>query len=63
MPKGNHFAKGRPRKKHPSIQIGCRIDLDIYEAIKEMYGAKVNMTKFINDVLRKELELYDDDTF
>lgn len=48
--------RGRPRRKYPTIQIGCRIETAIYDEIKRRYP-NVNMTQYINDVLRKELGL------
>ena len=49
--------QGRPRRETPYKQIGCRIDLDLYDELKARYGEKVNMTKWINNVIRKELGL------
>lgn len=48
--------RGRPKRKFPTIQIGCRIETAIYDEIKRRYP-NVNMTQYINDVLRKELGL------
>lgn len=48
--------RGRPRRTYPTIQIGCRIELVIYDEIKRRFPG-VNMTQYINDVLRKELGL------
>lgn len=48
--------RGRPRRQYPTVQIGCRIEQVIYDEIKRR-NPKVNMTQFINNVLRKELGL------
>lgn len=48
--------RGRPRRQYETIQIGCRIERVIYDEIKQRYPG-VNMTQFINNVLRKELGL------
>ena len=46
--------RGRPRRQYETIQIGCRIERVIYDEIKRR-DPKVNMTQYINNVLRKEL--------
>lgn len=48
--------RGRPRRQYETIQIGCRIERVIYDEIKRR-NPKVNMTQYINNVLRKELGL------
>lgn len=48
--------RGRPRRQYETIQIGCRIERVIYDEIKQRYPG-INMTQFINNVLRKELGL------
>lgn len=53
----NRPGAGRPKTRPETIQIGCRIERTLYDAIKAKYGEKVNMTEYINNVLRRELEL------
>ena len=48
--------RGRPRRQYPTVQIGCRIEQVIYDEIKRRYPG-INMTQFINNVLRKKLGL------
>ena len=47
---------GRPAREYPTIQIGFHIELEIYDEIKTRFPG-VNMTQYINRVLRKELGL------
>lgn len=49
--------RGRPKSRPDSIQIGCRIEKSVYDEIKRKCGEKVNMTEYINNVLKKELGL------
>ena len=53
----NRPGAGRPKTRPESIQIGCRIERALYDAAKERYGERVNMTEYINNLLRRDLNM------
>jgi hypothetical protein len=48
--------RGRPRRLHPTMQIGCRIEVDLYVELKRRFP-DINLTKYINSLIRKDLQL------
>lgn len=48
--------RGRPRKEEPTMKTNLRLELDLYEWLKDHRG-ETSINQFVNDIIRERAGL------